>query len=64
MATLVRAGPGDPSHLAYGALGVWMEANGYRIAGPCREAFLERPFANPASDEVVMEIQFPVRKAA
>ncbi|MGD2133571.1 MAG: MerR family transcriptional regulator [Maricaulaceae bacterium] len=63
MATIVRAGPNYQSHLAYGALGVWMEANGRQIDGPCREVFLEPPFNPPNSDEVVMEIQFPVREA-
>jgi len=64
MASIVRTGPNDQSHLAYGALGVWMEADGYQIAGLCREVFLELPFAGPAKDDVVMEIQFPVQKAA
>ena len=64
MAALVRSGPTHQSHLAYGALGVWMEANNYRIDGLCREVFLELPFADPASEDSVMEIQFPVRRAA
>lgn len=64
MAALVRSGPTHESHLAYGALGVWMEANNYRIDGQCREVFLELPFANPESEDSVMEIQFPVRPAA
>ncbi|MEC9367323.1 MAG: MerR family transcriptional regulator [Pseudomonadota bacterium] len=64
LATLVRSGPGDRSHLAYGALGVWMEANSYVIDGPCREVFLETPFVDPSREDMVMEIQFPVRKAA
>jgi DNA-binding transcriptional MerR regulator len=64
LASVVRAGPSDQTHLAYGALGIWMEANDFQIAGPCREVFLELPFADPASDHVVMEIQFPVTKAA
>jgi DNA-binding transcriptional MerR regulator len=64
MAALVRSGPTHQSHLAYGALGVWMEANNYRIDGPCREVFLELPFADPASEDSVMEIQFPVRAVA
>lgn len=64
MAAIVRTGPGDQTHLAYGALGVWMEANGYEIAGKCREVFLETPFTHPGEENVVMEIQFPVRKAA
>jgi DNA-binding transcriptional MerR regulator len=64
LASVVRAGPSDQTHLAYGALGIWMEANDFQIAGPCREVFLELPFVDPASDHVVMEIQFPVTKAA
>jgi DNA-binding transcriptional MerR regulator len=64
VASVVRAGPSHQTHLAYGALGIWMEANDYQIAGPCREVFLELPFVDPASDHVVMEIQFPVTKAA
>jgi DNA-binding transcriptional MerR regulator len=61
LATIVRTGPLDQSHLAFGALGIWMEANGYSIAGPCREVFLNGLFT-PA--DTVMEIQFPVTKAA
>lgn len=64
MATLVRSGPAYQSHLAFGSLGIWMEANGYEVAGPCREVFLELPFAGPAADESVVEIQFPVTRAA
>lgn len=61
LATIVRGGPLYQSHLAFGQLGVWMEANGYEITGPCREVFLDPPVVqeNPA-----MEIQFPVAKAA
>jgi len=64
LASIVRSGPSYQTHLAYGALGIWMEANDYRIDGPCREVFLEMPFTDPASDHAVMEIQFPVTKAA
>ena len=63
LATLVRSGPLYQSHLAFGALGVWMEANGFRVTGPCREVFLEPP-AQSADADMVMEIQFPVAKAA
>jgi len=62
LATIVRSGPLYQSHLAFGKLGVWMEANGYAIAGPCREVFLDMPFQNPGDPAV--EIQFPVSKAA
>jgi DNA-binding transcriptional MerR regulator len=63
LATIVRTGPLDQSHLAFGALGIWMEANGYSIAGPCREVFLNGLVASAETD-AVMEIQFPVTKAA
>jgi effector-binding domain-containing protein len=64
MATLVRSGPNYQSHLGFGALGLWMQANRFEIAGPCREVFLRMPFEPPDSDDTVVEIQFPVRKAA
>ncbi|WP_119303065.1 MerR family transcriptional regulator [Dongia deserti] len=60
LATIVRSGPLYQSHLAFGKLGVWMEANGYEIAGPCREVFLDLPI----QDNPAVEIQFPVTKAA
>lgn len=62
LATIVRTGPLYQSHLAFGRLGVWMEANDYAIAGPCREVFLDMPFQVPGDPAV--EIQFPVTKAA
>jgi DNA-binding transcriptional MerR regulator len=62
LATIVRTGPLYQSHLAFGKLGVWMEANDYAIAGPCREVFLDMPFLAPGDPAV--EIQFPVTKAA
>jgi len=62
IASVVRSGPADQTHLAYGALGIWMEANDFRIDGPCREIFLEMPFTDPGNIHVVMEIQFPVAR--
>jgi DNA-binding transcriptional MerR regulator len=64
MATVVRAGPNYQSHQAFGSLGLWIEANGYRFAGPSREVFLDLPFQDPATEESIVEIQFPVCKAA
>jgi DNA-binding transcriptional MerR regulator len=62
LATLVRSGPLHQSHIAFGALGVWMEANGFQIAGPSRELFLQAPLQGPDGEDVVMEIQFPVTR--
>jgi DNA-binding transcriptional MerR regulator len=64
LATLVRRGPGHQSHIAYGALGLWMSAHRYRIDGPSREILLELPFQRPGQEEMVMEVQFPVTQAA
>ncbi|MGH9201485.1 MAG: MerR family transcriptional regulator [Vicinamibacterales bacterium] len=64
LATVVRSGPNYQSHLAFGALGIWMEANGFQIAGPSREVFLELPFQRPEQEDSVVEIQFPITKAA
>jgi DNA-binding transcriptional MerR regulator len=62
MATLVRTGPAWRSHFAFGAIGSWIEVSGFELAGPCREVFLDPPFAG--STEPIIEIQFPVRRAA
>jgi effector-binding domain-containing protein len=64
LATVVRSGPNYQSHLGFGALGLWMEANRCRIAGPSREVFLEPPFQKPEHEDAVVEIQFPVTMAA
>ena len=64
LATIVRSGPLYQSHLAFGRLGVWMEANDYQIAGPCREVFLDMPFEVPGQRDPTVEIQFPVTKTA
>jgi DNA-binding transcriptional MerR regulator len=62
MATLVRTGPAWRSHFAFGAIGEWIEANSYELAGPCREVFLDRPIER--ATEPIIEIQFPVRQTA
>jgi DNA-binding transcriptional MerR regulator len=64
LATVVRSGPNYQSHLGFGALGLWMEANRCQIAGPSREVFLEPPFQRPEQEDAIVEIQFPVTMAA
>jgi DNA-binding transcriptional MerR regulator len=64
MATIVRAGTNSESHASFGAIGVWIEANKYEIAGPCREVFLEPVTDPPGLESALVEIQFPVRLAA
>ena len=64
LATVVRRGPKYRGHLAFGALGIWMEANGFQIAGPSREVFLQLPNDPSGGEDAVVEVQFPVTKAA
>lgn len=59
-ATIVRQGTNPESHAAFGAVGSWIEANGYAISGPSREIFLEPVLDLPALDKALVEIQFPV----
>ena len=64
MATIVRAGTNTASHAAFSVIGTWIEANKYEIAGPCREVFLEPVTDPPGLQGALVEIQFPVRRAA
>jgi DNA-binding transcriptional MerR regulator len=64
MATIVRPGTNPASHTSFGAIGMWIEANGYEVAGPCREVFLEPVTGPPGLEGALVEIQFPVRAAA
>lgn len=59
---------------AYQAVGAWIEANGYRIVGPCREVNLRfskmgsglswpESYLTDDPNEYVTEVQFPVEKA-
>jgi hypothetical protein len=61
-AAVVRSDPDYQSHLAFGAVGRWMEANRRTIAGPGREVFLE--FPDRPGKHPVIEIQFPLAPAA
>jgi DNA-binding transcriptional MerR regulator/effector-binding domain-containing protein len=63
MATIVRVGTTE-RHCSFGMIGLWIEANGYEIAGPCREVFLEPVTGPPGLQSALVEIQFPVRAAA
>jgi effector-binding domain-containing protein len=64
MATIVRPGTNMESHTSFGAVGTWIEANNYQIAGPCREVFLEPITGPPGFEGALVEIQFPIRPAA
>lgn len=61
MATAVQTGGSDLVFIALGRIGQWIEANGYRIAGPYREIGFELPDSDTL-DEMVVEIQMPIEK--
>lgn len=71
MATTIYHGPFTTISEAYNAIGKWIETNGYRTCGPCREIYLHeaRPVGTRDSGSVdqndpdtVVEIQYPVEK--
>lgn len=64
MATIVRPGTNAESHTSFSTVGRWIEANACEIAGPCREIFLEPITGPPGFEGALVEIQFPVRRAA
>jgi len=61
MATCVRVGLPEQAHLVTGKVGEFVEANGYSLAGPGREVFLQPPRLDRMQDSVV-EMQFPVAR--
>jgi effector-binding domain-containing protein len=61
LATCVRVGPPQQAHRTTARIGQFIEANGYRICGPNREVFLQRP-APGAMENAVVEMQFPVER--
>lgn len=63
MATLARVGIYNDSVGHYGALGMWIERNNYRMTGPGWEVFLQ-PFVPGHENDAVLEIQIPVERTA
>jgi DNA-binding transcriptional MerR regulator len=61
MATAVQTGGPDLVFMALGRIGQWIEANGYRMAGPYREIGVELP-SSGTFDDMVVEVQMPIEK--
>ncbi len=59
-ACIIHTGSYDNLTATYTTIARWIEANGYRIAGPSREVYLTAP-GDPAGQ--LTEIQYPVVKA-
>ncbi len=60
VAAVVHHGDFENFKQEHRALLTWMEANGYRIAGPYREIYINHDHSNMA--ESATEIQYPVEK--
>jgi DNA-binding transcriptional MerR regulator len=63
MATTVQTGGPDLVFMALGRIGQWIEANGYRMAGPYREIALELPNSG-TFDDMVIEVQLPIEPSS
>lgn len=61
MASVIHRGPFAALPNAYNAMMQWLDANGYRIIGPCREINLQYE-RDGDQNNYVTEIQFPVSK--
>ena len=64
MAVVMHHGPFVTIGQAYDAIIQWVQANGYRINGPCREIYLKPPsvIGSQTDPETITEIQFPVER--
>jgi len=63
VACVIHEGTFDTLAGTYGHLMAWIEANGYRMAGPIREVYVQwaEPDGDPSTN--ITEIQIPVNKA-
>jgi effector-binding domain-containing protein len=62
-ASIIHEGAYENVGGTYGQLLKWVEANGYRIAGPIREVYVQGVEAGRDPSDYVTEIQLPVEKA-
>lgn len=68
MACVVHQGSYDGLPNAYNSLMAWIEANGYRVAGPNRDVYLQGPERRlraglgPGPANCITEVQFPVTR--
>ena len=62
-ASIIHEGGYENVGGTYGQLLQWVEANGYRIAGPVREVYVQGPESGRDPSIYVTEIQLPVEKA-
>jgi effector-binding domain-containing protein len=63
MACVVHQGSYETIGATYSAAMAWIEANGYRIAGPTREVYIQGPESGEDASTYVTEVQVPVARA-
>ncbi len=61
VAATLHEGPFEKVGATWDALGKWIAANGYQIAGPGIEIYLSDP-GNTKPKDLLTEVAFPVRK--
>jgi effector-binding domain-containing protein len=61
-ASIIHEGAYENVAGTYGQLLKWVEANGYRIAGPVREVYVQGVEPGRDPSDYVTEIQFPVEQ--
>lgn len=61
MACAIQDGGPDLVFIALGRIGRWIEANGYRMAGPYREIVIASP-GTDVSEDWIVEVQMPVEE--
>jgi effector-binding domain-containing protein len=59
LAACVRIGLPQDAHRTTARIGQFIESNGFRLCGPSREVFLQRPRPG-RMEEAIVEMQFPV----
>ncbi len=62
MACIAHQGNYERLSKAYNTLMAWVEANGYRVTGPNRDVYLQRPEPGLDPANCITEVQFPVQK--
>jgi effector-binding domain-containing protein len=62
MACVIHEGGYESIGATYGQAMAWIQANGYQMAGPCREVYLRGPESGEDASRYLTEIQLPVRQ--
>lgn len=62
-ACLLHKGPYRTLRNAYTFAAQWIEQNGYRLAGPPRESYIDGIWNKESEEDWLTELQFPVEKA-